>query len=301
MLHSYGRWRWFPIASALVVCVAAAEAQQPNQQQVFEAGRKLFVDGEWPKAAEHFQKAIEGASPTLTEPALVNKGRMVWGASLMANGRKGDAIVQFEKILTADPKFVPAPLDFQQGIQNEFEAVRARLANAAVTNSLAAKLKKDLDLAHHENNKLNLQIEPLKSYAKEERLVSKHSRIVASIPFGVGQLQNGDTALGLIFMATETIALGTAVTTFAIHQNIPSAPDDPAKAASAESTSRYLNWASSGAFVVIALTGIIHAHLTFVPESFDVRSRPLPPALARIQPIFSVTPTGGFLGFSAAF
>jgi hypothetical protein len=301
MLSPHGRWRCYPFASALVVCAASAQAQAPNQSQVYETGRQLYANGEHQKAADHFQKQIEGTPAGLTEPPLVQKGRMIWGASLMWLGRKADAILQFEKILGENSKFAPDPVAFPQGVLAEFEATRTRLASAAITNSNASKLKKELDIAHLEITKLKSQVEALKSYSREERLVSKHSRIVASIPFGAGQFQNGDTALGLIFLGAQTLALGTAVTTFAIHQNIPSTPDDPAKAASAESTSRYLNWAGSGAFLVFALAGIIHANLTFVPESYEVRSRPLPPGLGRVQPLFAISQNGGFLGISAAF
>ena len=74
-----------------------------------------------------------------------------------------------------------------------------------------------------------------------------------------------------------------------------------------ESSSRLINQLGSLAFVLSAGGGVIHAHLTYVPEAYEERPRPgpepkpEPKAALRIQPILAPTAGGFVLGFAGAF
>jgi hypothetical protein len=49
--------------------------------------------------------------------------------------------------------------------------------------------------------------------AKETQIsrIRVNSQVVAALPFGAGQFQNGDDTLGSVFLATELVAIGTSV------------------------------------------------------------------------------------------
>ncbi len=304
MRSSNGHWRWYPIVGAIAFCADTANAQK-GQQDIYDDCRKLYIDGQHDKSIECFQKAIEGATnpaspPTLTDPALVPKGRMIWGAAEMYKGGTGRAHTQFDIILRANINFQPEPLIFPTGVRQEFEERRKKMQALLTGTGIDEKLKKELADAKDEIARLKKQIEGLKAWGEKYEVVTKHSRVIASIPFGVGQFQNGDNTVGVAFLVGEVVALGTAFGTYVWHETIPKLPQDPERAASLESTSKYLNWVSSATFAFFAIGGIVHAHVTFKPSESREEKRD-PPRLARVKPIFAVLPSGGFLGISAAF
>jgi hypothetical protein len=134
------------------------------------------------------------------------------------------------------------------------------------------------------------------------------SRWVAAIPFGAGQFQNGQTALGWIFLGVESaLAIGTSIAislklVFLKNQLDATAESDQYRA------NQWLQrgqqaWIAelwlAGGFAAAAVAGIVHAQLTFVQPYTEVRHRPLP-KLA-LTPIVAPQPNGAFLGLQARF
>lgn len=288
-------------AAIVALALSFSPRARADQQSELAKGEQLYKDGDHLHAEEFLAKAIDGASPTITDPALVNKGRMIRGASDMYLGRKADAIRQFEEILRSDPKFAPQPLFFPQGVLDEFEKTRKRLEQEAIDKAKGDKTTRDLLACKTTLGELNTKYKSLAAWASSERVVHSNSRIVATIPFGVGQFQNGDTALGILFLSTETIAAATAAISYAVHYSIPQQPADVNKAKSAESASRIANLVSVGTFVALVVGGVLQAHLAYVPETYEVRPRPLPKAFMRIEPTFAASLHGATFGISATF
>ena len=119
--------------------------------------------------------------------------------------------------------------------------------------------------------------------AAQDRMDSK-SRLVASLPFGAGQFQNGDADIGVMLLLSETALLATSVTLFAMHdalrdQHVPAHQLEDARAQ--EAVLRAGNWISAGLFASVALAGIVHAQLRFS----DTGALELTPngALARLR------------------
>ncbi|MEO7092722.1 MAG: hypothetical protein ABI175_05695, partial [Polyangiales bacterium] len=187
------------------------------------------------------------------------------------------------------------------GVLEEFRKTRDRLEKEAVAKASGDKTTKDLLACRADLSRVEARYESLKTYAGDERLVTKRSRVIASLPFGIGQFQNGDTGLGIIFLTTEVAAVAAATIAFGIHESIPRQPADVEKARSAETSSKVVNLISVGAFFLIAAGGIAQAHLAFVPESYDTRKRTLPPQFLRLEPIVAPTAGGATFGISGAF
>ncbi|GAC1572922.1 MAG: hypothetical protein NVS3B20_24220 [Polyangiales bacterium] len=287
--------------AVLVVC--AATPARADEASDYEQGRSLYANSKHVEADLWFAKAIDGPSASIKDPVLMAKGRMIRGAADMSIGRKSDAVTQFELILRTTPKFEPDPLAFPSGVLDEFRRTRERIEKETVSKSKDEQLKKEIASRDADIAGLREKLDSLKSYAREERVVTKHSRLIATIPFGVGQFQNGETALGVLFATSEVIALGTAAVSFGIHESIPSHPaeSDLARAKSIETSSRAANWVSSAAFFAIAVGGVVQAHLAYLPDAATSQPRALPSTFSRVVPIVAPTPGGGVLGLVGAF
>jgi hypothetical protein len=128
------------------------------------------------------------------------------------------------------------------------------------------------------------------------------------VPFGTGQFQNGDRALGWFFLATESACvLGTGVTvpiylTDLEYRSTAYRDGDSFRAneyISRASTVRTVDLVLAGTFAVTAIAGVIEAQAAFVPEVVEVRKRPIPMALPTISP--SADARGALIGVVGRF
>jgi hypothetical protein len=95
--------------------------------------------------------------------------------------------------------------------------------------------------------------------------VEAKSRWIASVPFGAGQLQNGDDDLGWALLITETVLLGSSIALYVAHEDLRGGhvPSNEAESAVQEEAGlRIGNWVTFGLFAAVAATGIFEAHLT---------------------------------------
>lgn len=109
------------------------------------------------------------------------------------------------------------------------------------------------------------------SPAREQVMVEKNRRWLASVPFGVGQFQNQDMTLGYTLLAAETALAATAITSMAVQLNtyqraLTSEDGDLRRANHTNETASTLLTISAWSFGVVTLAGIIEANLAFVPE-----------------------------------
>ncbi len=287
-------------ASASTTESSGRAAATQIELDAFKGGRKLYEDGKHADAAQYFALAVDGPTPTITDAALVNQARMIRGASAMYLGRLPDADAQFERILASDPKFEPDALLFPPGVRDEFRRIREKLEKAALEKAKGDEKSREIVALRAERTRLVGQLGALRAYASEERVVARRSRLIATIPFGVGQFQNGEFALGVFFAATQGITLGAATVSFLYHQSLPVDPENENDARNAASTARIINWISLGSFVALAVGGIVQSHIAFVPETHETRTRPLPKGLA-LRPLVGPLPGGAFLGIGALF
>lgn len=285
--------------SLLTLSVAYAD-----EAEMFERGKQLYVSGRYEEAREFWVRALEGPTPVLREQSLVIKGRMLRAGSEWYLGNKIETINQFRIILKINPSFEPDPIAFPPGMLDEFRRVREQFQNDAQRNKSCDDLKTVLTKERTECRQLSAQFKSLQKFASEERIVTLNSRWMASLPFGIGQFQNGNFGLGLFFAISESASLLSAVISFAIHERLPSPSDlrfDPERNRSVEVSSRIVNYVSFGTFIGLAITGIVQAHIGYIPEIYETRKRALPKDLQgqrmpiRIEPMVAPMPGGGSL------
>jgi TolA-binding protein len=242
-------------------------------------------------------RALVDPKTGLKELGLLSQARMYLGAVLLAQGKRDAAVDVFEKMILEDPAFEPDPLSFPSDVINTFFDVRAQLQEKirqAAQN--AARLEAERRArAEEERRKQEAWLAKVKQMATEEKITVRNNRLVAFLPFGVGQFQNGDPVLGWTFLVSEAalvVGMGITVPMYAYHRGRAEEVARQNDFTTAQlyqdraDNIRTVNLSLAGALAAIAITGIVQANLAYVPETVDTKKRPLPP-LSRITPFVS--------------
>jgi hypothetical protein len=141
--------------------------------------------------------------------------------------------------------------------------------------------------------------------AAPARADDTRSRWIAALPFGVGQLQNGDVALGVVFAVSEIAFAGTSIASLAVVDRLSSASpytggqsrvSIPALNQSL-STWTTVNQVTFAGWAAFAAAGVIQAEVGFRPQ----RAAPGDKACPSVSATASATPGGGMLGVRATF
>ena len=119
----------------------AAPLAHADARAELEKGRAAYLARNWAEAEERLRPLVDPKTGVKERP-LLSQARMILGAALLAQGKKEEATIVFEKLVLEDPTFDPDPLSFPGDVVNTFIDTRSQLAerikNAAVT---AAKLE----------------------------------------------------------------------------------------------------------------------------------------------------------------
>jgi hypothetical protein len=289
------------VAAALVLprIAAAGEGEE------LEAAKARINAGNYTEAEARLRKMLDPSAPPcpvspdltpegcrLTERELVQKARGYYAVALVANGKNDEARGPVDDILLDDPYYSASPTDFPPPVIDLFIEERSRRAKDiadVIAKKNADEAKTRADAEAHEKE-LKAYIGALEAQASKQLVTEKRSRWIAAIPFGVGQFQNGNVGLGVVFAVTEGLAATTlGVTTAA---TIHLANDGVASGATPEPTQftslHIVNDVSFGVLIALAIGGIIEAETSFSQPAPAVVPRALPP-----KPRFLVTGVPG--------
>jgi len=284
---------------ALLLCGRMARADDATE---LEHGKTEYDAGRYSEGATRFREMLNPDSPNALRSAnAIERARAYYAACLIALGRTDEANQQFEKLLRSDLRYRLDPVVFPSEVINRFIDVRARLNNEI---EAADKVRKEVrEKAEREQR---AYIANLQRLASQESVIVRHSRWVAAVPFGAGQFQNGEEALGYAFLIGEAVLAGTSLAAGVIHMNLIA---DYSRAPtsvqyedfiSRKNTTLFLSTYSSLALAVIALGGIIQAEATFVPEVREIRTRPIPQP-PPVLPTVGLSPSGITMGLEGRF
>lgn len=273
-----------------------------------EKSRASYVSKSYADAETRLRALLDDSKSGVKEAGLLSQARMLLGAALIAQNKAeaGDAV--FETLVLEDQTFDPDPLSYQPAAINRFIDIRSSMRDRirlAVENNArldAEQRAKREALARAQEQWLNT----VKQQAQDDKTTVRNSRVVACLPFGVGQFQNGENVLGWIFLGTESaLTVATAITLpmYAYARNREQeelASGDVERKASvyherAENI-RYTNLAFVGGLALVAAAGIVQANATFVTERVEHKKRELP-----VAPSISLLPGGGYFGASGTF
>jgi hypothetical protein len=156
-----------------------------------------------------------------------------------------------------------------------------------------------------------VRIQRLEKLASEETVVAHNQRWVAWVPFGVGQFQNRDYLLGAVFLASEGLLAGTAISGATIELSLNAQAKggaglqgDVAQLNQNIRTANTVALVATGSLLLVAGLGVLQSNLAFVPE-YPLGVRPRRPPKLPASPAVSVgmapTPGGAALSVFGQF
>jgi tetratricopeptide (TPR) repeat protein len=291
----------FAVALAALLLARGAPVRADEATEL-ELAKTAYDAGRYAEGANRFRELLNPASPSALHSATaIERARAYYAACLIALGKTDEANEQFEKLLRANPRYRPDPVVFPGEVISRFLEVKAKLSS-----EIEAADRVRADARAKAEKEQHAYVANLQRLAGQETIVVRHSRWIAAVPFGAGQFQNGQDGLGYAFLVTESLLTATSIAAGVIHMQLiadyaPSPTSvDYEDFVSRKNTMFQLSVYSSAALAVIALGGVVQAQVSFVPEVYEVRQRPIPPP-PPVIPIVGAVPSGGFVGLQARF
>jgi hypothetical protein len=250
----------------------------------------------------------------------VERARVYYAACLIAIGKEKEADEQFRSAILDNPQIAtPSSIVFPGAVVDRFLRVRATMLDELRRSQeeRARVARAEAERAAERARQERSRVEALERLASQEAMIEKNRRWLATVPFGVGQFQNGDTALGAVFLTSEALLAATAVTAVSVQLSLYSAAQGGNRLSTTEArditanlrTAQSVFLVSTAGFLATAAGGIVEAHLSFVPETpAGVRKRPASalPAARQSKPAsvsFGAAPVAGgaAIGLSGVF
>ncbi len=286
-----GLARGFVVRLLVLACVLGAFAfgstvARADDLSEFEAARSRYDRHDYKRAVDAFKGLVGGDPPRITNALLVLESRKYYAASLLFVGANEEARLQFRLLLLQEPDYALDPLAFPTDVVALFESVKGQMRKE-IDRRREAELQEQRAAAQEaEANRLKQRenMARLRGLAEDQTIEVRNSRWVATVPFGIGQFQNGQRGLGVALAMAETFAAVTSVVTYFGHQGMigdHATASNSSDLAQRERIWRGANWASFGTFAVLAAAGIIDAHVRFVPARVLHTPHPLPEDLDR--------------------
>src|SRR5207237_4333335 len=171
-----------------------------------------------------------------------------------------------------DPFYVPpAAVSFFDQVKKEAEP---RLAPIRAQKRAEQEARKKLAAAEAERRRQrDLEEERKRLQPSIERRVVQHEFWVTMMPFGIGQLQNGDRNLGLALATAQLVAgassAGSALLIEQLRDNTTGRFDNHGTGGTQYKTAERLNvvkWVGAAVFYALWAGGAIHAAIHYQPE-----------------------------------
>ncbi len=265
----------FVLMAAFALPVAADELSD------FDSARRQYEKQNYAKAARGLESLVGGVVPRATNSVVRLEARKYLGATYLFLRKKEAAREQFRALLEEDPDYDIDAVAFPEAVVRTFQEVQREVAVERARKEALEAARRQRKRSHEVEKLIRQQqrIETLEELAAAETVEKVNSRWIAALPFGIGQFQNEDRKLGIMFAVTETAFLAASIATFIGHNSLRDenpAPDEVDRARRVERALRIGNWASAGAFLSFAVAGVIEAEVRFKPVIRTTRKRELP-------------------------
>jgi tetratricopeptide (TPR) repeat protein len=302
------RFRRLLAWGALVACLAFAGSAFAQQAEL-DKGRAAYIAHRYEDAERIFAQMFANGAPPQA-PGVVAEGRMYWGATLVALGRKDDAERIFHDLLRDAPSYSPDPVIVAADAVNLFEDTKAKYT--AELNAAEERRRQDAEAARVAEQKRREEearrLQRLQELAAEEQTTIFHSRWIALLPYGIGQFQNGDKGLGFLFLSVEASLTAASVVTWATFVAYRSDADQAYNTGryndylgyiSRDNDWRTANLVVDGILAGVAVIGIVEAEIAYKPALVNTRARPVP--AVKLLPTLRPARQGGILGIEGKF
>jgi hypothetical protein len=254
----------------------------------------LYEAGKYAECSSEIERLLDptGRAP-LRQSGIVENARVYWAACLLGAGAGDAADAPLRAAIHENPQMKPPDsLVFPQPVVEHFLKVRDSLVNEiraaeqkrirqaqAEARQRQQRMAEDRDRMH-----------ALEQLAQKETIVQRNSRARAFIPFGFGQFQNREPGLGYTLLISQAALASLSVSSVIVQSRLATQAYELRKAGTVTNYDELqAGWGmtrtlSFWGFAALAVGGIVHAQLEFVPEFKETRARPLPPSLAPSKP-----------------
>lgn len=248
----------------------------------------LYEAGKYRECVEVVERLLDplGKAP-LRQPSIVESARVYWAACLLGAGQSDAADAPLRAAIHENPQMKPPDiLVFPQPVIQRFLKVRDSLVSE-IRAAEQARVKQAQAEARQREQKLQqdrARMALLEQLASEQLIVVRNRRSIAFVPFGVGQLQNRQEVLGYTLMASELVLGSLSLLAIGAQARLARQVDeareqkvDVRQYEDTQATWSAIKTASAWSFLALAVGGVVHAQVEFVPEFRELRRRPLPP------------------------
>jgi tetratricopeptide (TPR) repeat protein len=247
----------------------------------FEAARRNYDKQSYARAAKGFESLVGGVVPRARNAVVRLEARKYLGATYLFLGKKEAAREQFRLLLEEDPDYDIDPVAFPEAVVRTFRDVKEEVAGERARRDALENARKQRERSDEVEGLIQQQqrIEALEELASTVTVEKVNSRWIALLPFGIGQFQNENRPLGIMFAVTESAFLAASIATFIGHNSLRDenpAPSEIERARRVERALRIGNWVSVGAFASFWIAGVVEAQVRFRPVIRTTRPRELP-------------------------
>lgn len=280
---------------------------QPEEERLSDQAElarvvSLVEAARYEECAARLSRLLDPSGPhPLKQPEIIETARLYHATCLIGLGKTEAADKPLRDAVRKNPQMrAPDSLIFPARVVDRFIKVRDELYDELrrAQEKTIESARRDAAARQKQENERWARMLTLERLAQQEVVTEKNSRFIALVPFGAGQFQNGNKALGWVFFGAEVALAGTAAVSTAVYTHIESQAAEYANQGRqpADDVKKRLNdWytaivLSSYGFIGVAALGILEGQISFVPEVRHVRDRPLPKALAPEQTKLRVAP-----------
>ena len=301
-----------PLSLRVVAVVVAVMSSfswfaSADTRSEFEIGRNLFSNGQYERASEVFAALMAEphdprAPDSKKQREVLQAARPLFAATLVALGRGPEADHLVLEQLRDDPFYEPPAGQLPEPVMQRFVAVAAEHAEELERQRQVILRDRQEAVAREQREReAQRQAEQAKNTAATI-VVTRRSRLVALLPFGVGQFQNGEVGRGIFFATSEVLAAAASFGTLIAAQHYAAVDcrfEDCDAARRGFETVRTVNWISVGLTTALVVAGVIEAEATLVAVDRTTQKRA---ALGwTFEPLVDVGPGFASFGLSSAF
>ncbi|MEO6954564.1 MAG: hypothetical protein ABI321_22390 [Polyangia bacterium] len=297
---------FFSVQAIGSASAAPPVAAAPIAATVQKTPEALLADGKLAYERGNYALAVHTLSPLLypsialtSEEAVVEAHRLL-ALSHLLQKQEAEAEEEATSILTLRPSFQldpivdpPMAVAFFDGVRKKQES-RLRELRAREAKEQEARAIEEARIRHATAERVYI-----------EKTVQKHSRLLATIPFGVGQFQNGQNTKAALFLSSELLFGALSLSAYvALDQKYPYDPSAnrryfPAPQKGTAQALIGLQLGAGIAFWATLLWGIIDAHVLYKPQVTKTREVAAPKHSVSLAPI--VGPGQGGLSVGGTF
>jgi hypothetical protein len=287
----------------LLVAAGAGANPSRNAKDALDQGRTAYDRGDYGRAIDTIHPLLYPSIELGTEDEVVTAHRLLALSYFFVNKQK-EAEAEVTSLLALRPSYELDPIVDPPVAVRFFDDIRRRQGERL-------KIMKERELeetqrARKEEERKSAEARQRAERIYLDRVVAHHSRLIALLPFGIGQAQNGQTAKAVAFGVSQAV-LGTAslaaylvieykypVDPTTLHRVYPNGETSTAQGLIG------LQLAAGAAFWAAVVWGIIDAQVLFKREVvLDTRERTTPPPKRGNK--LSIIPTPGGVGFVGTF